>query len=324
MRFGAEEIQKYAASLGFSPNSLEKVFRLLTLLETLRSNSFLRPRIALKGGTALNLFVFDVPRLSIDIDLNYIGAPDRETMLVDRPKVEHAIQAVCAREGLIVKRVPDDHAGGKWRLSYTNTAGLSDNLEIDLNFMLRVPLWPVKAQDSTLVGPVVAKQIPVVDVHELAAGKLAALCSRNASRDLFDAHELLQQTELNRDKLRLAFVVYGGLNRKDWRTVHIEDIKADAGELKRALVPMLRGGKRPKDADISAWTDTLISETRELMSAVLPLCKNEREFCERLNDAGEIEPALLTDDPAMQSIIQRQPGLQWKAQNVKKLIGSDR
>ena len=194
MKFGAEEIQQHAAALGFRPDSLEKVFRLLSLLETLRSNAFLRPRVALKGGTALNLFLFDVPRLSVDIDLNYVGSANRDTMLADKPKVEQAIQAVCSREGLTVKRVPTEHAGGKWRLTFTNAAGSSERLEVDLNYMLRAPLWPVTTLDSKAVGPAIAKGIAVVDRHELAAGKLAALCSRNASRDIFDAHELLGRT----------------------------------------------------------------------------------------------------------------------------------
>jgi predicted nucleotidyltransferase component of viral defense system len=143
MKFGAEEIQETAATHGFRPDAVEKMFRLLSLLETLRSNAFLRPRVALKGGTALNLFLFDVPRLSVDIDLNYVGSGDRDTMLAGKPKLEQAIQAACARDGLLVKRMPSEHAGGKWRLSYVNSACSSDRLEVDLNFMLRVPLWPV-------------------------------------------------------------------------------------------------------------------------------------------------------------------------------------
>lgn len=110
MRFGVDEIAATAASLGFRPDSLEKVFRLLSLLEALRTNTFLRPRIALKGGTALNLFLFDVPRLSVDIDLNYVGAGERDAMLADKPKIEQAIQAVCVRESLIIKRMPTDAA----------------------------------------------------------------------------------------------------------------------------------------------------------------------------------------------------------------------
>lgn len=54
MKLGAEAIQETAATLGSQPDSVEKVFRLLSLLSTLRSNAFLRPRVALKGGTALN------------------------------------------------------------------------------------------------------------------------------------------------------------------------------------------------------------------------------------------------------------------------------
>lgn len=317
MKFSAEDIQETAGALGFRPDSLEKVFRLLDLLDALRSNAFLRPRVALKGGTALNIFLFDVPRLSVDIDLNYVGSGDRATMLADKPKVEQAIQAVCAREGLTVKRLPSEHAGGKWRLSFVNTAGSSDKLEIDLNFMLRVPLWPVMALDSRTLGPIVAKQIAVVDRHELAAGKLAALCARNASRDIFDARELLRRDDLDRTKLRLAFVVYGGLNRKDWRTVQIDDIAADPLELKRDLVPMLRADARPVDAEISSWAHRLVNETRELMAAVLPLQNHELEFLERLNGAGDIAPELLTDDSALQTIVREHPGLKWKALNAK-------
>jgi predicted nucleotidyltransferase component of viral defense system len=58
------------------------------LLEGFASHPFLKTRVALKGGTALNLFVFDVPRLSVDIDLNYVGSADRETMLAQRAKIE--------------------------------------------------------------------------------------------------------------------------------------------------------------------------------------------------------------------------------------------
>src|SRR5207244_12720778 len=101
------------ASTGFGGEALEKVFRLIALLNALRSHPFLKTRIALKGGTALNLFIFDVPRLSVDIDLNYIGAPDRDVMLAERPKLEQALQAVCGREGLTVRSLPSDHAGGK-------------------------------------------------------------------------------------------------------------------------------------------------------------------------------------------------------------------
>jgi len=54
---------------------------LLGLLEGLRKHPYLKDRLALKGGTALNLFLFDLPCLSVDIDVNYIGSADRDVML---------------------------------------------------------------------------------------------------------------------------------------------------------------------------------------------------------------------------------------------------
>jgi len=202
-----------------------------------------------------------------------------------------------------------------------NSAGSSDKLEIDLNFMLRVPLWPVAILDSKPVGPAIAREIAVVDRHELAAGKLAALVARNASRDIFDTRELLRGTDLDRDKLRLAFVIYGGLNRKDWRTVKIDDIVASPVELRQELVPMLRADVRPHKTEVGAWSTELVRETRSLMGAVLPLEGHELEFLQRLNDAGDIAPELLSADPKMQAIIGAQPGLKWKAANVKKHFG---
>jgi predicted nucleotidyltransferase component of viral defense system len=113
---------------------------------------FLKPRFALKGGTALNLVWFDVPRLSVDIDINYIGAADRETMINERPTVERAIQAVCSREDLTVARMPSDHAGGKWRLTYAAASGGSGHVELDVNFLLRTPLWPCVESECRAVG----------------------------------------------------------------------------------------------------------------------------------------------------------------------------
>ena len=66
---------------------------------------------------------------------------------------------------------------------------------------------------------------------------------------------------------------------------------------------------------------TLVSDCRDLLSAVLPLTREEREFIERLNERGEIAPNLLTDDGAMGRAIQQHPALRWKAINVRKHRG---
>lgn len=319
-----DQLQRLASANGFAVESYEKACLLVELLDGLRAHPFLGHRLALKGGTALNLFVLDLPRLSVDIDLNYLGAADRAVMLGERPRVEQALEQVFGRAGLTVKRVPPDHAGGTWRLSYASALGRTGTLEVDVNFMLRTPLWRPAPLDSRPVGGKSASGILVLDAHELAAGKLAALVARSASRDLFDARELLRRPGLDRTLLRLAFTVYGGINREDWRKVTVDRVTTTAADVDSQLVPMLRVDVRPRKDEVGAWTEALIAETRALMAAVLPLHQPELEFLERLNGRGEIAPELLTDDSALQAILRGHPGLAWKALNVRQHLGAGR
>lgn len=102
MKLSRERLLREAGATGFRPESLEKVLRLIGLLNSIFRYPDLRERLVLKGGTALNLFFFDVPRLSVDIDLNYIGSVDREGMERDRPSLEARLQAVFESEDLTV------------------------------------------------------------------------------------------------------------------------------------------------------------------------------------------------------------------------------
>jgi predicted nucleotidyltransferase component of viral defense system len=315
------EILSLSESTGFGTEMLEKVLHLLNLLKTLNSHPVLKGKWVLKGGTALNLFLFEIPRLSVDIDLNYIGAADRDEMLSDRPRIEQATQAVFSREGFTIKRAPDEHAGGKWRLGYQSFTGQPGNLEVDFNFMFRLPLWEVYNYDSCPLGEYQAKGIPVLDTHELAAGKLAALFARRQARDLFDCHQLLKMDGLDHERLRIAFVTYGGMNRKDWRDVLVEDVDFDETELTRMLYPMLNARLTQTQGASSDYGTLLLQECRERLSVLLPFTEAEHTFLDLLLDEGKIEASLLTDDECLQKRIQQQPLLNWKALNVKKHKG---
>jgi predicted nucleotidyltransferase component of viral defense system len=318
LRFSRERILSEAASTGFRPEVFEKVAYLFSLLQSIWKHPFLKNRLVLKGGTALNLFIFNVPRLSVDIDLNYIGAPDKETMLAERPKMDNAIEAVCQREGFMLRHSPAEHAGGKWLLRYESAFGHGANLTIDVNFMFRIPLWPIVVSKSRRLGSYMAEKIPILDLHEIAAGKLCALLSRQTGRDLFDTHQLLTKKVLRRERLRLAFIVYGAMDRKDWRNVSEKDIGYRANALMNELVPVLRSHEISDDYDREAWASRLVDECRKAISIVLPFTEGEREFLDRLLDHGEINPSLITNDEDMSDKIRNHPGLQWKALNVRE------
>lgn len=321
MIFSLSEVLPIAESTGYRAEMIEKVLHLLNLLDKLNRHPRLKGKWVLKGGTALNLFVFDLPRLSVDIDLNYVGALEREAMLADRPKVEQAAQAVFSREGFITKRVPGEHAGGKWRLSYQSYTGQSGNLEVDLNFMFRQPLWDIQPVDSHPLGDFQARNIALPNVNELVAGKLAALLARGQARDLFDCHRIFTMQGIDHERLRIAFIVYGGMNRKDWRTVSIADVDFDPEELTRLLIPMLNKRFMKKQGSPAKYGERLVKECQAKLEAVLPFRNPEREFLDLLLEKGEIDASALTPDKALQERIQSQPLLQWKAINVRRHKG---
>jgi predicted nucleotidyltransferase component of viral defense system len=312
-----EVLMLEAENTGFRLEILERVSLLLRLLEGFQAHPFLKGRLALKGGSALNLFEFNVPRLSVDIDLNYIGAIDLEKMQAERPKVEQAVKAVCEREGLSVRRLPSDHAGGKWRLTYRSAIGETGTLAVDVNFMFRIPLWAPAIRDSHPVGSIRAAGILMMDIHELAAGKLVALLARRSVRDLFDGHRLLHEAHLDAENLRIGFVAYGGMNRRDWREASVEDVIFGTSEIRNQLVPLLRSSQLAEVGDLEVWAERLVEETRQALGAVLPLSELEMEFLDRLNGTGEIVPSLLTSDKDLADRIANHPLIMWKAQNVR-------
>jgi len=337
MRLSRESLLREADTTGFRPEVLEKVFLLLDLLEAVNAHPELSGKLALKGGTALNLFLFDVPRLSVDIDFNYISNLDitgnsdaassrgLSAMQADRPQVEKAIDLTARRLGLLPQTAKkQEHAGRSWTFRYASALGGESNLKMDLVYTLRLPLWPPLRRDSRRVGSRQVQGILTLDDHELAAGKLVALLARRTSRDLFDAHELLVNRALDgnslafdTNRLRLAFTVYGAMNQQDWRKVKVEDISPATRDLDTYLRPLLRIGGS-SSTTLPGWEEKLVEEVREALSLVLPLQKSELAFLDRLLEDGEIEPELLTQDKMLTGVIRNHPALLWKAHNVRQ------
>lgn len=315
MKISEEELLYEAGITGFRAEILEKVWQLMVILNGIQDHPFLKERLVLKGGTALNLFFFNLPRLSVDIDLNYIGAIDRQQMLKERPDLEKALESIFLREGFNVRRIPEKHAGGKWQLKYPSALGGNGNLEVDLNFMFRVPLGKITKRHSCRVGTHQTQEIALLDIHELGAGKLAALFGRHASRDLFDAYELLINHSLDFKQLKFFSMIYAAMSGKDWRAVNPNDIHFEKKEVQQQLVPVLRKSTLKENPNL---TNHLLDGCRKALQEFFPLQNNEREFFHLLFDHAKIDASLLTSEKELSEKILHHPLLQWKAQMLLK------
>ena len=97
--YDKRKLGKQARELGFIRDTLEKVFRLSEILKYINSDPLLRESLALKGGTAINMTIFNLPRLSVDIDLDYTHNDSREKMFEERQKISDSVLKYMAMSG---------------------------------------------------------------------------------------------------------------------------------------------------------------------------------------------------------------------------------
>jgi len=319
----AQTIQRIADETGHQPGTIEKAIRLLDMLQEIARDPVLSERLVLKGGTALNVFHLGLDRLSVDIDLNYVGALDRSVMETERPAVDAALNRLLASQGYNIRRQPDEHAGGKWLARYASALSGNATLELDVNYMARQPLFGAARMDSVPLGEIRASNVLVLDLHEIVAGKLVALIDRHAARDLFDARRILSIDGLDWRRIKAAVLAIGACGRRDWRTMSVEAIKGDPRELRQKLAICLPRDRFAGKGDIDAWIEEAVALCRERFAFLFDLSVNEREYLDAVLDRGEINADLLDVAPEIRARIRVMPMLAWKCQHVRKHRGLD-
>jgi hypothetical protein len=313
----AQTLQRLASETGLQAGTLEKVLRLLDVLQDIAGDERLAGRLVLKGGTALNVFHLRLDRLSVDIDLNYVGALDLAAMEAERPKLDDALNRLLTGMGYTIRRQPGEHAGGKWIGRFTSALGGGATLEVDVNYMARQPLFGVNRMDSVALGGVQARAIPVLDLHEVVASKLVALIDRTAARDLFDARRILTIPDLDWARIKAAMLAYGASGRRDWRKASIDDIGGDPRELRQKLAVCLPQNAFAAAGGVEAWIEQSVAACREQLAPLFEFTPNEAAFLDGVLDRREIDASGLAVNLEIQARIASMPMLLWKAQNVR-------
>ena len=317
----ARTLQRLANETGYQSGTLEKVLRLLDLLQELARDPILSERLALKGGTALNVFYLTLDRLSVDIDLNYIGALGRAEMDAERPIVDAALNRLLVAQGYSVRRQPEEHAGGKWLSRYASALGGNATLELDVNYMARQPLFGAVRMESRALGEFRASSVLVLDLHEVVAGKVVALIDRHAARDLFDARRILSIKGLDWRWIKATVLAIGACSRLDWRTISAGAIEGDARELRQKLTICLPRSRFSGSKEIETWIGQTVALCREKLAFLFDLSEKEREFLDGILDRGEVNADLLDVDPDIRSRIAAMPMLAWKIRHVRRHRG---
>ena len=91
-QFNRRELDERSRQYGFNRDTFEKVLRLKIILEYFNSQDYLKEHLLLKGGTAINLTIFNLSRLSVDIDLDFVPNLPREETMSAREAVSDIIR----------------------------------------------------------------------------------------------------------------------------------------------------------------------------------------------------------------------------------------
>jgi predicted nucleotidyltransferase component of viral defense system len=259
---------------------------------------------ALKGGTAINLFLREMPRLSVDLDLVFI---DHRL-----PRAE-ALGAI--NEALRVAR--DQLAKRRLKVQAVSTADMGEtkllvqrddlSVKIEVNTVIRGTVHPTKtmALTATASDALMADlELPLLSPEDIYGGKLVAAMDRQHPRDLFDVMELFAHGGIT-PEIRRAFVVYLASHN---RTLH------------EVLFPTPKDIRLAYEGSFAGMTTEPVTmeallETRDRLFQELPaaLDANEREF---LRTLVHVEP-----DWALLGIahLKELPAIRWRLQNLEKL-----
>lgn len=260
---------------------------------------------ALKGGTAINLFVRDLPRLSVDIDLTYLPVEDRAASLA-------AIDSAMLR---VKERIEKGIKGSRVNASRSADEKIVTKLIVRADdVQIKIEVTPVLR--GTVYDPVVAGVTPavedafgfaemqVVSFADLYAGKIVAALDRQHPRDLFDVRDLLANEGVT-DELRRAFLVYLASHNRPMAEVLAPTRKPLGDEFERGFAGMTQ---EPVDlAELEAAREAIIA------AMVDDMPDDHRHFLLGFK-RGEPDWNLLGIADA-----QNLPAVLWKQRNLGKL-----
>lgn len=306
----SSELESFAKQSGFLKNSLEKMLRLVDILSILKINPVTKDAFVLKGGTALNLFILDFPRISIDIDLNYIGSISKATMLRDRKSISIEIQELFHSE-YEIEIAKDVHALTQFIFKYKTLSGSSDMLKIEINYLKRAPILNPKLLNFNHFKR--RLDFLCLDYLELLASKTIALLSRYTPRDLFDVYQMsIYPFKADNILFRSLLLFYGIIT--DIKIFELFKLKFELitqGDIKNKLLPMLRRRTYPV-------RDDMVVQLENFLSPFVFLTGGEIEALNNFYNTGNLNFDVLFPQKETQKKMQISPSFKWKMHTIKK------
>lgn len=310
MKFSNQYINSLKDKTGFNAANIEKVLRLLDVLDFINNGELLkRFKLVLKGGTAINLAFTNLMRLSVDIDLDYVGVLDKEQTIKDRAEIVNIIDQFMVRNEYVISRKTRESAILVSRTyGYTNAFENKDVIKLDINFIDRVHITPDIIKKCECLGKEVTLLTP--SKEELIAMKITALLSRSKPRDLYDTIKLKEVESFNKNKIRKLVLFYLSIDNifeiNDSIFDGINKISQDS--IKRELYPVI---SKAEYFNLESAKEEVITFLKD----VLTLSENENKYLKDFAK-GKYDPSLLFENVKEVENAKNHPMAKWRVKNI--------
>ena len=309
-------LTEQARRLGFITAPFEKMTRLTEILRFLNDTDEIRESLALKGGTAINLTVFNLPRLSVDIDLDFTENLTKEETRIRRDKINELLERYMTAEGYAkYGKSKNTHILDSYVYSYTNIAENSDNIKVEINYSLRAHVLPATAITARISEVFIPFTVRTLAPVEIFASKIVALSDRAAARDLYDLNNmvyfgLFDEPDITLLRKCAAFymAVAGEVTAERISFERVEDITPY--KVRTDLNPMIRNAER---FDLQAARDRVYGFLNECMA----LTEKETAFLKQFAK-GCYEPQLLFENEDIVKRIESHPMALWRLQHIRE------
>ncbi|WP_294083892.1 nucleotidyl transferase AbiEii/AbiGii toxin family protein [Proteiniphilum sp. UBA5384] len=314
--YSKTDLERIASGTDFIRDNLEKVFRLCDVLKHLNENPLFVDHLALKGGTAINLIVFNLPRLSVDIDLDFTKECSRDEMMKIRENINQDFLNYMFTQGYALSpNTKSPHSLDSWVFYFQNAGGNKDNLKVEINYSLRNHILPIVGKKVNVEFLQFDSEVKTLSTLELFGSKIKALIERTASRDLYDIQNMLKYNIIYPDemgKLRKIVLFYLAVGGSDKPSISydfesIDNLKFT--QIRSSLLPVLKKSERfdfeSAKVEVKAFLQKLMTFTEE-----------EKSFIENFNN-NVYQPELLFEDTEIVERVKNHPMAMWKIRNSK-------
>jgi len=314
VRYDKQTIGQLASELGFVRDTYEKTLRLVEVLQFIESDTLLFDSFALKGGTAINLMIIQLPRLSVDIDLDYCRSISREIMIEDRTVITDKITLFMDANGYRHSDKSKRHYSLESHVfEYTNSGGAKDNIKIEINFSMRAHVLPLEVRRTAIPGIIQEIRSRCVSSIEILSSKIVALLTRGATRDLYDVSKMISLLSLNEreiELLRKCTLFYFSIGSTGIpESFDFERLKSITKyRIRTELLPVLR-----KEEKIDL--DEMLSKVEKFLSKLLVFTTKETNFIDRFRK-HYYHPELLFNDKEIVERIRFHPMALWKTNEI--------